>query len=421
MSLTLESVASTTSACPDCQAEVVDPYQRRYRYPFTTCASCEPRTSRAASPFAAFEPCPACVAERNDPSSRYYEAELIACHACGPRAWLERTDGRAFSVERYSMMDAVDAVGSLVTMGERVALQWGEGFDVCCDARQQAPLSELREAYRQLAPEGRIFRWREDEPRPSTLHRLALHRVKHPVAYVRVATLSEARGLADWILRNDLPTTQSHDSGLKPVPLLDVDGSDPGASLYAQLRAEQSWSELRLNFGGLPLLEDLRSRAPELEPLLSVRPSTTSFARFADAAAFLIEADRSRAHELAAGVDGIGALEALVDDAAIAGARREEHYPIALPRLVETGLPYLEPLGMWRAMLGDRFAEVAPRTMAARWYVAVADGLARLVHLRETHPDAVLSAGDGIDSDRLRSLTREALDALGPNANQSRS
>ncbi len=58
------------ATCPACAAEVADPADRRYRYPFTNCTGCGPRFTialgvpydRPATTMAGFTMCPACAA-----------------------------------------------------------------------------------------------------------------------------------------------------------------------------------------------------------------------------------------------------------------------------------------------------------------------------------------------------------------------
>lgn len=145
-------VAADAAMCADCAAEVLDPYARRYRYPFTTCTHCGPRFSianavpfdRDATTMARFPLCPACRAEYEDPEDRRFHAQSMACFACGPQVSLRRADGRAFSHERLTMMDAVDAVGTLLLQGEIVAVKGLGSYHLCCDATNPDAVARLR-------------------------------------------------------------------------------------------------------------------------------------------------------------------------------------------------------------------------------------------------------------------------------------
>jgi hydrogenase maturation protein HypF len=145
-------VTPDAATCAACAEEVRSPYERRFRYPFTNCTHCGPRYSiitgipydRENTTMKGFPLCVECQRDYQDDGDRRYHAQPIACHVCGPKAWLERADGRAFTYDRYSPLDMVDAVAGVVTAGHIVAVKGVGGFHLICDATNDAAVNELR-------------------------------------------------------------------------------------------------------------------------------------------------------------------------------------------------------------------------------------------------------------------------------------
>ncbi|HSE58537.1 MAG TPA: acylphosphatase, partial [Nitrospiraceae bacterium] len=145
-------VVPDAATCRECVQEVLDPFARRYRYPFTNCTRCGPRLTiqkkipydRSGTTMREFLMCPSCEAEYQDPNDRRFHAQPIACHACGPKVWLERADGKPIAVDALTMLDAVDAARTLLQKGTVVAIKGLGGVQLACDATQEAAVSRLR-------------------------------------------------------------------------------------------------------------------------------------------------------------------------------------------------------------------------------------------------------------------------------------
>ncbi|HXY37811.1 MAG TPA: carbamoyltransferase HypF, partial [Planctomycetaceae bacterium] len=140
-------ISPDVATCSDCMAELFDPQDRHYHYPFLNCTNCGPRLTiiqgapydRARTTMASFPMCPACSAEYHDPADRRFHAQPAACPSCGPRLWLCRPSGEPIEVS-----DPLAAFVDALRRGQIGALKGLGGYHLACDAADQNVVAELR-------------------------------------------------------------------------------------------------------------------------------------------------------------------------------------------------------------------------------------------------------------------------------------
>ncbi|HEV7808339.1 MAG TPA: carbamoyltransferase HypF [Solirubrobacteraceae bacterium] len=141
-------VTPDTATCADCLAELADPQDRRFRYPFLNCTNCGPRFTivrgipydRPTTTMADFAMCAACQAEYEDPMDRRFHAQPNACPVCGPQARLLECDGTPVA----GVEDAVRAAADDLLAGRVLAVKGLGGYHLACRADDERAVSTLR-------------------------------------------------------------------------------------------------------------------------------------------------------------------------------------------------------------------------------------------------------------------------------------
>ncbi|MEI8571827.1 carbamoyltransferase HypF [Methylomonas sp. LW13] len=180
------AIAADAATCPDCLADIADPGNRRYRYPFTNCTHCGPRLSivhsvpydRCHTSMAVFAMCPECQREYDDPADRRFHAQANCCPVCGPQLWLEAAIGPSLGVGMQPepargpgrrsvqdgvptrsvgimnagvMNDVIHQAADLIRQGYILAIKGLGGFHLACDASNTGAVDKLRQRKRRYA------------------------------------------------------------------------------------------------------------------------------------------------------------------------------------------------------------------------------------------------------------------------------
>jgi hydrogenase maturation protein HypF len=194
---------------------------------------------------------------------------------------------------------------------------------------------------------------------------------------------------------------------------------EPWRNTYAHLMAEIGWPRLAMNYAELDLFRFLAAKPRALlDNMIAAgvnSPLASSCGRLFDAAAAAAGVCRERA-----ACEGQAAIEfeALVDRRTLDAEDDELAYPFAIPRLKASGLPYIEPLAMWQALLGDLILATPTPVIAARFHkglaIAIVRMIEKLVRARSDSdlPFAIVALSGGVFQNRV--LLEQVCQRLAP-------
>ena len=116
--------------CDRCVAEMHDPKNRRYRYPFISCTACGPRFSiQKAVPYDRetitmdeFQMCDACYEEYTQKGNIRRHAQTIACQECGPELkYVACADAEEVTVEQKITGEASGILTEITNQHQAIA------------------------------------------------------------------------------------------------------------------------------------------------------------------------------------------------------------------------------------------------------------------------------------------------------------
>jgi hydrogenase maturation protein HypF len=232
------SIPSDLATCDDCVRELLDPADRRFRYPFINCTNCGPRYSivrdapydRPKTSMTSFRMCARCLAEYESPSDRRFHAQPNACPDCGPR--LTAMGSRH---ERIVTSDEIRFAARAIRAGMTVALKGLGGFQLACDATSSQAVQRLRDRkqreHKPLAVMVRDLAMAEQLVELSETEKELLTSIERPIVLARNRAYSplvqEVGGAGVAITGVFLPYTPLHHLLLRDaaIPLVMTSGN----------------------------------------------------------------------------------------------------------------------------------------------------------------------------------------------------
>jgi hydrogenase maturation protein HypF len=136
------------AVCKDCLAEILDPSNHRYMYPFNSCAWCGPRFSmmytvpydRENTSMRDFALCESCLKEYSDHENiRRYHAQGISCPRDGPSLALLDNDFNPLNTD-----NPIVEAAKLIDEGSIIAVKGIGGYHIAASATMDDVVLKLR-------------------------------------------------------------------------------------------------------------------------------------------------------------------------------------------------------------------------------------------------------------------------------------
>ncbi|MFB3894773.1 MAG: carbamoyltransferase HypF [bacterium] len=141
-------IPADIAVCDECLSEMLNPTDRRYRYPFINCVNCGARFTiirdipydRKQTTMQKFKLCPECDTEFHNLSHRRYHTQPNCCSVCGPHLELLDINGK-----KVRSQDPIADTIARLAHGEIMAIKGIGGFHLVCDAGNNQAVLKLRE------------------------------------------------------------------------------------------------------------------------------------------------------------------------------------------------------------------------------------------------------------------------------------
>lgn len=142
----LSVIPPDIAICDSCLAEIRNPADRRYKYPFNACTDCGPRFTvidsvpydRDKTSMDEFALCDDCLVEYKEPLDRRYHGEAICCSVCGPQMAIYKKD------KLIECDNPIKLGADKLKEGKILAIKGIGGTHLVVDAYNDSAVSELR-------------------------------------------------------------------------------------------------------------------------------------------------------------------------------------------------------------------------------------------------------------------------------------